>query len=153
MEYLKRGSHILIGNSGIPRDLKSEYFATLCAEVESLDKKHKFVDISLSRKQAEMLRDLLVHQLNTALFVELLALMRVALDKAYRWERENHKTPSEVEFKSYRDKCFHEIWDSFWETAKGVKTFDLIQYQDPQTTYEERMQAYLIAHDWWIDSK
>jgi hypothetical protein len=148
MEYLKRDTHVLIGSSCIPDELKDEYLATLVMELQS-DRPPKFLDVSLSRSQLEMLRDSLVHQLNADLLREMYSLMRSASNKADTWHANKGTLQVTYTYAIYRDNCFHEVWKLFLDLANQIKTLSPVFYEDPKTTFEARMRAYLVAHDYY----
>ncbi len=131
MDFLKSNSYILLGS--VPEDRQPEYFRTLCCEVESTDKKHRFQNIALTRKQLKMLRDM-IDQLLTdedesevissdrQLLQEMEALVQTAIDGSTN---------------------FDDIWDSFWNIKKQIDTY--VDYCDPDTSSEEDIMAYLNA--------
>jgi hypothetical protein len=149
MEYLKPGTHVLIRNSSIfiANELKEAYLATLCMELQS-DHPPKSFDVNLSRRQLEMLRDSLVYQLNTHLLLEMYLLMRVAANKADAWHNNKGTLQLTYTYAIYRDNCFHEVWKPFLDLANQIKTLDSVSYEDPKTTYEARMKACLVAHNY-----
>lgn len=134
MRYLKIDSHLSIEGNGIPEDKKPEYFAVLCCEFEPPEPKRQFFHVAVSRKQLEILRDLIDEYLEDTesksdleLLAELEALVKSAEDKA--------STPGY--------ECFEEIWNAFWEITNQIEAH--VHYYDPDTSYEEDIKAYLDA--------
>lgn len=155
MEFLKSNSHILIG--GVPEDRQPEYIFSLCCEVDSRDKKHKFLDIALSRKQCEQLRDSLTQyldpdltpiKLDTDLFSELRKLMESAENKADQMLNQP-LIPSEDEYARYRDECFVAINTRFWDIASQLPHPDLEYWDNPGGSVEDQMKSWL-QHRWNI---
>lgn len=130
MEYLKPRSRILLGSCGIPKDRRPEYFVTLCAQVESTEEEHKFIDISLSREQCESLRDSLTEALETErlelksdrkLLVELEVLVQAAINGSV---------------------SFNDIWVSFWEIQNQITVY--VDYGNPSAvSHKETIMTYL----------
>jgi hypothetical protein len=76
--------------------------------------------------------------------------MRSASEKAYNWQCK-HKNVTQREYNIYRDNCFYEVWKPFLDLANQIKTLSPVSYEDPKTTYEARMKAYLVAHDYYCE--
>lgn len=48
-------------------------------------------------------------------------------------------------YEGYLNSCYHDIWDLFWQTANQIEVY--VDYCDPDTSYEEDMQAKLNSYD------
>lgn len=95
----------------------------------------------LSPKQLEMLRGIIDQRLESnveiksdrELLQEMEALVQTAIDNG---------KPT-YDGWSFDNPAFKDIWDSFWEIKKQIKT--VVDWYDPDTTYEEDIMAYLVA--------
>lgn len=86
------------------------------------------------------------------LIEKLKRILESAHDAAIVWRKDLSRDQSQYE--NYRDWCFCQVWDLFWDVASKIKID--VDYCDPDTTCEADMQARLDSYkniDWVIDLK
>jgi hypothetical protein len=119
----------------IPDDLDSEYFNSIAKIDVNAD-----AAIKITNRSENFIETTWVS--NIELQKELVALFKSAADKAEGWHKlySSRYAPPEAYVK-HRELCFKAIWNPFWEIARHVQS--LTWYEDPETTYEERMKVFL----------
>lgn len=86
------------------------------------------------------------------LIEKLKKILESAHNAAIAWKSDTSRDQDQYE--NYRDWCFCQVWDLFWDVASEIETH--VDYYDPDTTCEADMQARLDAYaniDWVIDLK
>jgi hypothetical protein len=134
VERFTTGSTVYL-HTEIPDTLDSEYFNSVAKIDVNAD-----AAIKITNRSENFIETTWVS--NIELQKELVALFKSAADKAEGWHKlySSRYAPPEAYVK-HRELCFEAIWDSFWEIARHVQS--LAWYEDPETTYEERMKVFL----------